>query len=90
MPDGKYLFHQAILCKHFFSFDYSADSLETESDIVKKKEEVNIDFDVKSSKDYIYVEKVVVNGKEYNATRKLTRSLFSKSDKYSTLYKLLK
>lgn len=60
-------------------------SLETESDIVKKKEEVNIDFDVKSSKDYIYVEKVVVNGKEYNATRKLTRSLFSKSDKYSTL-----
>lgn len=60
-------------------------SLETESDIVKKKEEVNIDFDVKSSKDYIYVEKVVVNGKEYNATRKLTRSLFSKSDKYSTV-----
>lgn len=58
-------------------------SLETESDIVKKKEEVNIDFDVKSSKDYIYVEKVIVNGKEYNATRKLTRSLFSKSDKYS-------
>lgn len=60
-------------------------SLETESDIVKKKEEVNIDFDVKSSKNYIYVEKVVVNGKEYNATRKLTRSLFSKSDKYSTV-----
>ena len=60
-------------------------SLETESDIVKKKEEVNIDFDVKSSKDYIYVEKVVVNGKEYNATRKLTRSLFYKSDKYSTV-----
>lgn len=60
-------------------------SLETESDIVKKKEEVNIDFDVKSSKDYIYVEKVVVNGKEYNATRKLTKSLFSKSDKYSTI-----
>lgn len=60
-------------------------SLETKSDIVKKKEEVNIDFDVKSSKDYIYVEKVVVNGKEYNATRKLTRSLFSKSDKYSTV-----
>lgn len=60
-------------------------SLGTESDIVKKKEEVNIDFDVKSSKDYIYVEKVVVNGKEYNATRKLTRSLFSKSDKYSTV-----
>lgn len=60
-------------------------SLETEADIVKKKEEVNIDFDVKSSKDYIYVEKVVVNGKEYNATRKLTRSLFSKSDKYSTV-----
>ena len=60
-------------------------SLETESDIVKKKEEVNIDFDVKSSKDYIYVEKVVVNGKEYNTTRKLTRSLFSKSDKYSTV-----
>lgn len=60
-------------------------SLQTESDIVKKKEEVNIDFDVKSSKDYIYVEKVVVNGKEYNATRKLTRSLFSKSDKYSTV-----
>lgn len=60
-------------------------SLETESDIVKKKEEVNIDFDVKSSKDYIYVEKVVVNGKEYNATRKLTRSLFSKSDKYLTV-----
>lgn len=60
-------------------------SLETESDIVKKKEEVNIDFDVKSSKDYIYVEKVVVNGKEYNATRKLTKSLFSKSDKYSTV-----
>ena len=60
-------------------------SLETESDIVKKKEEVNVDFDVKSSKDYIYVEKVVVNGKEYNATRKLTRSLFSKSDKYSTV-----
>lgn len=60
-------------------------SLETESDIVKKKEEVNIDFDVKSSKDYIYVEKVVVNGKEYNATRKLTRSLFSKLDKYSTV-----
>lgn len=60
-------------------------SLETESDIVKKKEEVNIDFDVKSSKDYIYVEKVIVNGKEYNATRKLTRSLFSKSDKYSTI-----
>ena len=60
-------------------------SLETESDIVKKKEDVNIDFDVKSSKDYIYVEKVVVNGKEYNATRKLTRSLFSKSDKYSTV-----
>lgn len=30
LPDGKYLFHQAILCKHFFSFDYSADSLETE------------------------------------------------------------
>lgn len=59
--------------------------LETESDIVKKQEEVNIDFDVKSSKDYIYVEKVVVNGKEYNATRKLTRSLFSKSDKYSTV-----
>lgn len=58
-------------------------SLETESDIVKKKEEVNIDFDVKSSKDYIYVEKVIVNGKEYNAIRKLTRSLFSKSDKYS-------
>lgn len=60
-------------------------SLETESDIVKKKEEVNIDFDVKSSKDYIYVEKVIVNGKEYNAARKLTRSLFSKSDKYSTV-----
>lgn len=60
-------------------------SLETESDIVKKKEEVNIDFDVKSSKDYIYVEKVIVNGKEYDATRKLTRSLFSKSDKYSTV-----
>ena len=60
-------------------------SLGTESDIVKKKEEVNIDFDVKSSKDYIYVEKVIVNGKEYNATRKLTRSLFSKSDKYSTV-----
>ena len=60
-------------------------SLETESDIVKKKEEVNIDFDVKSSKDYIYVEKVVVNGKEYNVTRKLTRSLFSKSAKYSTV-----
>lgn len=60
-------------------------SLKTESDIVKKKEEVNIDFDVKSSKDYIYVEKVVVNGKEYNATRKLTRSLFSKSNKYSTV-----
>lgn len=60
-------------------------SLETESDIVKKKEDVNIDFDVKSSKDYIYVEKVVVNGKEYNATRKLTRNLFSKSDKYSTV-----
>lgn len=60
-------------------------SLETESDIVKKKEEVNIDFDVKSSKDYIYVEKVIVNGKEYNVTRKLTRSLFSKSDKYSTV-----
>ena len=60
-------------------------SLETESDIVKKQEEVNIDFDVKSSKDYIYVEKVIVNGKEYNATRKLTRSLFSKSDKYSTV-----
>ena len=60
-------------------------SLETESDIVQKKEEVNIDFDVKSSKDYIYVEKVIVNGKEYNATRKLTRSLFSKSDKYSTV-----
>lgn len=60
-------------------------SLETESDIVKKKEEVNIDFDVKSSKDYIYVEKVIVNGKEYNATKKLTRSLFSKSDKYSTV-----
>ena len=60
-------------------------SLETESDIVKKKEEVNIDFDVKSSKDYIYVEKVIVNGKEYNATRKLTRSLFSISDKYSTV-----
>lgn len=60
-------------------------SLETESDIVKKKEEVNIDFDVKSSKNYIYVEKVIVNGKEYNATRKLTRSLFSKSDKYSTV-----
>lgn len=60
-------------------------SLETESDIVKKKEEVNIDFDVKSSKDYIYVEKVVVNGKEYNATRKLTKSLFSKSAKYSTV-----
>ena len=60
-------------------------SLETESDIVKKKEEMNIDFDVKSSKDYIYVEKVIVNGKEYNATRKLTRSLFSKSDKYSTV-----
>ena len=60
-------------------------SLETESDIVKKKEEVNIDFDVKSSKDYIYVEKVIVNGKEYNSTRKLTRSLFSKSDKYSTV-----
>ena len=60
-------------------------SLETESDIVKKKEDVNIDFDVKSSKDYIYVEKVVVNGKEYNVTRKLTRSLFSKSDKYSTV-----
>ena len=60
-------------------------SLETESDIVKKKEEVNIDFDVKSSKDYIYVEKVIVNGKEYNATRKLTRSLFSKSDKYLTV-----
>lgn len=60
-------------------------SLETKSDIVKKKEEVNIDFDVKSSKDYIYVEKVIVNGKEYNATRKLTRSLFSKSDKYSTV-----
>lgn len=60
-------------------------SLETESDIVKKKEEVNIDFDVKSSKDYVYVEKVIVNGKEYNVTRKLTRSLFSKSDKYSTV-----
>lgn len=60
-------------------------SLETESDIVKKKEEVNIDFDVKSSKEYIYVEKVIVNGKEYNATRKLTKSLFSKSDKYSTV-----
>lgn len=60
-------------------------SLETESDIVKKKEEVNIDFDVKSSKDYIYLEKVIVNGKEYNVTRKLTRSLFSKSDKYSTV-----
>lgn len=60
-------------------------SLETESDIVKKKEEVNIDFDVKSSKDYIYVEKVIVNGKEYNARRKLTKSLFSKSDKYSTV-----
>ena len=60
-------------------------SLETESDIVKKKEEMNIDFDVKSSKDYIYVEKVIVNGKEYNAIRKLTRSLFSKSDKYSTV-----
>ena len=60
-------------------------SLETESDIVQKKEEVNIDFDVKSSKDYIYVEKVIVNGKEYNATRKLTKSLFSKSDKYSTV-----
>lgn len=60
-------------------------SLETELDIVNKKEEVNIDFDVKSSKDYIYVEKVVVNGKEYNATRKLTRSLFYKSDKYSTV-----
>lgn len=60
-------------------------SLETESDIVKKREEVNIDFDVKSSKEYIYVEKVIVNGKEYNATRKLTKSLFSKSDKYSTV-----
>lgn len=60
-------------------------SLETESDIVKKKEDVNIDFDIKSSKDYIYVEKVIVNGKEYNAKRKLTRSLFSKSDKYSTV-----
>ena len=67
------------------SLELAVVSLETESDIVKKKEEVNIDFDVKSSKDYIYVEKVVVNGKEYNATRKLTRSLFSKSDKYSTV-----
>ena len=60
-------------------------SLETELDIVNKKDEVTLDFDVKSSKDYIYVEKVVVNGKEYNVTRKLTRSLFSKSDKYSTV-----
>ena len=67
------------------SLELAVVSLETESDIVKKKEEVNIDFDVKSSKEYIYVEKVIVNGKEYNATRKLTKSLFSKSDKYSTI-----
>jgi len=60
-------------------------SLETELDIVNKKDEVTLDFDVKSSKDYIYVEKVIVNGKEYDTRRKLSKNLFNNNDKYSTV-----
>lgn len=31
LPDEKYLFRQAIVCKQFYNLNYSADSSETES-----------------------------------------------------------
>ena len=61
----------------------AVNDIELSKDVLQKKESYTMSFKIDSSKDYIDVETVNINGKMYYPNKTTRRSLFSKDDIYS-------
>ena len=83
LSDGRKLYKEFLIRIQPVKLQLSVKDIEVSKNILQKKEMYSIRFKVKSSKNYLDVATVNINGKEYYPNKISEVNLFSKYDTYS-------
>lgn len=83
LSDGRKLYKEFLVRVEPVKLQLAVKDIEVSKGILQKKEMYNINFKVNSSKNYLDIATVNINGKEYYPNKVATRGFFNKYDKYS-------
>ena len=83
LSDGRKLYKEFLVRVEPVKLQLAVKDIEVSKGILQKKEMYNMSFKVNSSKNYLDIATVNVNGKEYYPNKVATRGFFSKYDTYS-------
>lgn len=83
LNDGRKLYKEFLVRVEPVKLQLAVKDIEVSKGILQKKEMYNMSFKVNSSKNYLDIATVNINGKEYYPNKVATRSFFNKYDTYS-------
>lgn len=83
LNNGKILYKEFLVRVEPVKLQLAVNDIEVSKDVLQKKESYTLNFSVDSSKDYIDVASVNINGKIYYPSKTTKRKFFSKEDIYS-------
>ncbi len=83
LSDGRKLYKEFLVRVEPVKLQLAVKDIEISKGILQKKEMYNMSFKVNSSKNYLDIATVNINGKEYYPNKVATRSFFNKYDTYS-------
>lgn len=83
LNNGKILYKEFLVRVEPVKLQLAVNDIEVSKDVLQKKESYTLNFSVDSSKDYIDVASVNINGKMYYPSKTTKRKFFSKEDIYS-------
>ena len=83
LSDSRKLYKEFLVRVQPVKLELAVKDIEVSKGTLQKKEMYNMSFKVNSSKSYLDIATVNINGKEYYPNKVATRGLFKKHDKYS-------
>lgn len=83
LNDGRKLYKEFLVRVEPVKLQLAVKDIEVSKGILQKKEMYNMSFKVNSSKNYLDIATVNINGKEYYPNKVATRGFFNKYDTYS-------
>lgn len=83
LSDGRKLYKEFLVRVEPVKLQLAVKDIEVSKGILQKKEMYNMSFKVNSSKNYLDIATVNINGKEYYPNKVATRGFFNKYDTYS-------
>lgn len=83
LNDGRKLYKEFLVRVEPVKLQLAVKDIEVSKEILQKKEMYNMSFKVNSSKNYLDIATVNINGKEYYPNKVAARGFFNKYDTYS-------